>query len=207
MRLLLFNFLLISCFYSFAQQGLNGGYFPEIQGCKVSSANSYRVNYKDGIAIDTFSNGTTFYSKRGFLVKEEFKGTYGVKSYKYHYDDLGFLIQIDTNGLFGYGHGLNPDTVLTAHTKEYITYGDEERLTRDVFVIKTDTIEFHTLYFYNSFGKVSKETHLTGRDESTLEVTYCVEYSYLDCGLKSEELRYDSDMNIMSKLVYNYEMY
>ena len=207
MRLLLFNFSLISCFLSFAQQGVNGGYFPKIHNCKVSSAKSYIVNYNDSIAIDTIFNGTTFYNKQGFLVKEEFKGRYGVKSYKYHYNDLGFLIQIDTNGLFGYGHGSNPDTVLTEHTKEYITYGDEERLIRDIFVIKTDTVEFHTMYFYNSLGKVSKETHLSGRDESTLEITYYIEYSYLDCGLKSEELRFDSDMKIISKQVYNYEMY
>jgi hypothetical protein len=186
---------------------VNGGYFPEIHNCNVRSAKSYSITYDNSTAVDTFNNGTTFFNKQGFIEREEYKGLFGAKSYKYHYNDLGFLIQIDTNGLFGYGQGSNPDTVLTEHTKEYIRYCTEERLLRDIFVIKTDTIQFHTLYSYNSSGKVSKKTHLSGRNESTLAITSYVEYHYLVCGLISEELRLDSDMKIISRRVYEYEMY
>ena len=130
-----------------------------------------------------------------------------MQSYKYHYNELGLFVQIDTNGLFGYGYGSNLDTMQTTYTKEYISYGNEKRLIRKIFRIKTDTIEFHTIYAYNSSGKVIKETHLSGKNEQSLEITYYVEYLYLVCGLVKEQISLDKQMKIMSRRVYEYEMY
>lgn len=87
-----------------SQYPTGGRVYPKYQANKILRVEEYNSNYlkSTNLSLDK----VLYFNNKGQMVKECFERRYNA-CYTYEYNKEGFLINIDTLGMFGFGTGIS----------------------------------------------------------------------------------------------------
>jgi hypothetical protein len=162
MKYCFFLYLCYTACFVYAQQSSGGGTFPAYKQHNILKVEEYRYTFKESPVNDSLPVRTLEFDKSGRMVREEFTQRRSSPYYTYTYNPEGFLIDIDTTGLFGYGSFVS-DRLMDTLFKHKIV--EETSFYIDTFKLvasrKTthieDSVSYRTDFSYNTLGQLVME--------------------------------------------------
>lgn len=180
-----------------AQESSGGGTFPNYKKLGIVKIEEYYYNIEQTNAKDSVPKRTLFFDNLGQMIKEQFNQNFTNPFYSYHYNNEGFLTDIDTNGMFGYGFSSSlplPDTIYSLYSIEE-TWFSIDTITRIKTSVKhshNDSLYIKKEYLYDSLGQVIKEIISLKKENDPYKVSESVSYEF-------------NDLNLLTKIVWKNE--
>ncbi len=183
-------------------------YDRQLELCNVKSVESFILKYDDGKVIDSIFIEIKHFNESGFLMKKELPWRKEAnRIIKYNYDEEGYLIRIDSLGLFNRGGFSYRDTMIYEKSEIFMMVAGQKKMLEKTSKIKGDTIEFQTKYRYNDSGQLIEEVHFSGKDHNSLKLRYYINYYYLECGTLEKKVSLNADNKVKSEHLRIYEFY
>lgn len=208
MKILFFTVLSINAWICFGQQREVTNHDSAFERCNIKSVKYVIVKYDQGNIKDSIFNYQKYYNESGLLTKIEFPSRYGFNCrIEYTYNELGYLVDTDSSGLFGWGTANFGDSLIYEECIVYRNIGGEKKVIEKTSNIQGDSIASRTAYEYFDSGDLLKEKHFSTINNEKWTLKYCVIYRYLKCGILDKKVHMDSEEKIISKHLMIYEYY
>lgn len=198
-------FFVIS-YVSFGQQASKTGVYEQFANRSIIKVTEYKYNYAGLLACDSSSKKIQYFNEKGQLIKESFLGRGRLNAYYiFEYNIEGFLVDIDTIGMFTYGTTISTfrDTgFVNANVQETWKIKDtSRRLIESISFSSYDSIEHKKTMEYDQNGNISLEQHYTKSGNGNYVQENSIQYFYNNMGLiekiiwknREDEIEYISE--------------
>jgi len=213
----MFNSILILIFLFFVahdglgQKSSGGGIFEQYADLRITKVIEFHYSYSGFVPCDSTPLKIQSFNSKGQMIKESFRGS--GKTYPYYlfdYNDEGFLVNIDTLGIFGYGHGssLYKDTTYEQIriNETWISFDTTRRLVETTYSRNNDSTIIKKSIDYNNSGKILTEHFYTKDGTFNFVLTNSIHYLYNPIGLIEKIVWKDENNNAYEITEYHYEM-
>lgn len=180
-----------------AQPSSGGGTFPVYKALGIIKIEEYRYNYKGPSPCDSTPFNVKYFNNKGQMIKEIVHGRHN-PYYTYEYNNEGFLVNIDTNGLIGIGHFIPISLKDTAFEQLLIkeTWFMIDTMRRLKQTIQFDSISIKTDFTYDDFGKILSEITSYKQWDDRYYASISKLYVYNEMGLLHQIIRKEEDQLI-----------
>ena len=198
-------FLLLH-FFSFGQRASENKLNLKYAVYGVEKVTEYYYSYGGYAKCDSTPRLIQFYNQKGQLINERFPRTRYKNEYFFTYNDEGFLINIDSFGLFGFGSGFGRfvDTSYQDIQERWICFDTTRRLVETIRTSSENDFEDSQKFAYDDFGYLCSISyfHSEGGINELVSWTY---KDYDSNGFLLKTTNYEANGKISSIHEFGYE--
>lgn len=209
------NFLiyfLILPYINFGQEASKSGIYEHFAKNKIKKVTEFKYNYHGLIACDSTPFKVQDFNEKGQLIKESFQGRGKLFAhYTFEYNNEGFLIDMDTMGMFSYSStsSYTADTIyktlITAETS--MSFDTTSRLIEVISLSENDSLGYKKTIEYNQIGEISIEQFYTKNENLDFVKSISIQYLYNSMGL-IEKIIWTNEQNVVDQITeYKYETF
>ncbi|TXI84169.1 MAG: hypothetical protein E6Q38_02320 [Crocinitomicaceae bacterium] len=202
--------LIVFSFECFGQEASKTGVYEQYANLSIKKVTEYKYNYTGSLVCDSSPQKIQYFNEKGQLIKECFLGRGRLNSYyTFKYNKEGFLVDIDTMGMFSYGTstGTYPTTgVEITNVKETWKVEDaSRRLIESISSSSKDSTELKKTLEYDQQGHISLEQYFTKSGIGNYVKENSIQYFYNNMGLIEKIIWKNKEDEIEFINEYKYE--
>lgn len=173
---------------SYAQSPTLDGDYSKYVEQQIFKIEEFTYNNNLKYTLDTSLSHVLYINEKGQLTKETFyRGKWG-SDYKYEYNDEGFLVDIDTNGMFVYGYSSSIAIIDTTYnyseiTETWMDIDTFHLLKMKIEYFPKDSLAVKSTFEYDSVGRILEKQYFSKNSNEEFQFFGCDYYEYNNLGL------------------------
>ncbi len=210
-RSIVFLILLIVVSHEgYGQEAYKTGVYEQYANLSIKKVTEYKYNYTGLLVCDSSPQKIQYFNEKGQLVKESFLGRGKLYShYTFEYNKEGFLVDIDTIGMFSYvtSSGTYPTTgIEITNVKETWKVEDtSRRLIESISSSSNNSTERKKTLEYDQHGNITLEQYFTKSGIGNYVKENSIQYFYNNMGLIEKIIWKNKEDEIEFIREYKYE--
>jgi len=202
--------LIIIPYEGFGQEASKTGVYEQYANLSIKKVTEYMYNYTGLPVCDSSPQKIQYFNDKGQLIKESFLGRGKLNShYTFEYNKEGFLVDIDTMGMFTYvtSTGTYPTTVIEiTNVKETWKVEDtSRRLIESIRSSSNNSTELKKTLEYDQHGNITLEQYFTKSGIGNYVKENSIQYFYNTMGLIEKIVWKNKEDEIEFIREYKYE--
>ena len=205
-------YFLISPYINIGQETSKSGSYEHYTKNKIKKVTEYHYSYQGYIDCDSTPFKVKYFNEKGQLIKESFQGRGKLFAhYTFEYNNEGFLIDMDTMGMFFYSStsSYTSDTIYKTWIKAetWISFDTTSRLNEVISLSENDSLGYKKTIEYNQIGEISIEQFYTKNENLDFVKSDSIQYFYNAMGL-IEKIIWTNEHNVVDQITkYKYETF